>query len=203
MSRVSEMLAVLDLYPEIVATGIASNRIVAECCKRIPVRGIEDGRSAAEVLEIACESTMAAMADQRLRGPSAANYLVATFKAIAADGVRNLPDGLSRVGLASELAEMRRLEAATLKARQEAAQRPLPDPALPARALARLPPRPDGETWLHGPTRPRLPPRRPDIESDRCEPLADLLPTETVRENRDATYENERVMAERAGKGAA
>lgn len=203
MTRVARMLAVLDGYPEFVASGIALRRIVEECCKRIPTHGIEDGRTPEEVLEIASEFTLKAIGEDRLRGAGIARYLVATFKAIAADGVRNLPDGLSRVGLASELAEMRRLEAATMKARQEAAQRPLPDPALPARALARLPPRPDGETWLHGPTRPRLPPRRPDIESDRCEPLADLLPTETVRENRDATYENERVMAERAGKGAA
>jgi hypothetical protein len=198
MSRIGEMVAVLDFYPELVPVGIPFRRIAEECCKRIPVRGCEDGRTPAEVLELAAEATIAAIADQRMRGPSAANYLVATFKAIADRGVREVPHGLSRVGLASEAAEMQRLEAATLKARQEAAQRPLPDPALPARALATMKPRPAEDGWLAtGPKARALPPRRRDIDVERCEPLADLIPADAVRESRDIVRENEQIAADR------
>lgn len=199
MSRISEMNDVLNHYPEFAASGVAFRRIAEECAKRIPQRGIEDGRTPAEVLELACEQAVAAMTEGRLRGPSVANYIVATFKAIAADGVSNIPPGLTRIGLASEDAEMRRLVERTIATREAEAKRPLPDPSLPAQALRRMPPRPADGEWFKGPTRPVLPPRRRDIEVERCEPLADLVPVETVKEYRDMVREDEADKAKRAG----
>lgn len=187
MSRIAEMLSVLDHYPEFAASGVPFKKIVEACCRRIPTTGIADGNLAADVLTVACEVTVDAMEREGLRGPSVANYIVASFKRMASEGVTHI-DRLSRVGVRNELAEMRRLDAETARRRAEDAARPLPNPELPKRALAAFPGRPDPDAWptAGGKTRPTLPERRkPAPEDDKPARIGKLVDGDTIREARE------------------
>lgn len=204
MSRLSEMLTVLGLYPEFATSGVPFKKIAEECCRRIPPHGCSDGVLPADVLTAACEATVDAVEREGLRGPTVANYVVATFKRMAAEGF-TVTDRLSRVGIHNETLEMARLDAETALRRVADAARPLPDPELPKAFLRAFPAKPDLYALpTAGPTRPRLKPRRADIEEERCEPLGDLIGTDTIRESRDVVKENEAhtaaVVADAAAK---
>lgn len=210
MSRISEMLTVLGLYPEFATSGVPFKKIAEECCRRIPAHGCSDGVLPADVLTAACEATIEAIEREGLRGATVANYVVATFKRMAAEGF-TVTDRLSRVGVHTETLEMARLEAETALRRAEDAARPLPNPELPRTFLKAFPPPPDPGAWHtgKGPKHPRLKPRQPQprYEVDECQPLSDFMPTETTRENRDAVKANEEhgaaVIADAAAKRGA
>lgn len=187
MSRISEMLAVLGLYPEFANSGVPFKKIAEECCRRIPSHGCSDGVLPADVLTAACEATIEAIERESMRGPAIANYVVATFKRMAAEGF-NATDRLSRVGIHAETLEMAKLEAETARRRAEDAARPPPDPELPKRFLAAFPPPPDPSAWPtgSGPTRRVLPPRRP-VRPETTEParVGRLVDGDTIREARE------------------
>jgi hypothetical protein len=206
MSRISEMLGVLDHYPEFATAGVPFKKIVEACCRHIPPHGVADGLAITEVFTVACEVTIDAIERDSMRGPSVANYLVAVFKRMAVEGVTQI-ERLSRVGIRNDIAEMKRLDAETARTRAEAAKRPLPNPDLPKRFLAAFPPPPDPSAWPTSglPSRPRLKARQPvpRYEVDNCEPMDAIVPVDTIREYRDRVKDNEAYEAEKAKKGAA
>jgi hypothetical protein len=193
VSRTKSMRAVIDHYPELAQSGVPFAKIVEHCCLRIPRTGIVDGNSPEDVLEAACEDAVAAIADDRLRGAAIANYVVAAFKRMAAEGLGERKS-LSRVGLHRDIAEMQRLLAESDEAARRSARKPRSTPDLAKHALATLRPRPD----IHDLPRDGLLVRPPlkanpyrDIPTERCEPLADALPLEALRENAAAAHESE------------
>lgn len=196
-TRVDELEEAISCYKELAASGEDFRRIAYECAKRIPAHGMPVGLDADRAIALAAEDTIAAMEGPNPpRASKIARYFVVCFVALAT-GKKHPKEiaTLTRAGVRSELAEMKRVHAEMLKLREEADSRPPPDPSLPRRALERMPPKPDRESWpTNGcPPRPRLKPRPAPIESDRCEPICDVMPSETVREYRDAAKAAERA----------
>jgi hypothetical protein len=193
MSRISEMLTVLGLYPEFATSGVPFKKIAEECCRRIPAHGCSDGVLPADVLTAACEATIEALEREGLRGPSVANYIVATFKRMAAEGF-NATDRLSRVGIHSETLEMAKLEAEWAARRAADAARPLPDPELPKAFLGTFPGRPDPDAWptAGGVKRPALK-TRPEPHSQASGPtrIGKVVDGDMMREERDLADANE------------
>lgn len=187
MSRISEMLTVLGLYPEFATSGVPFKKIAEECCRRIPSHGCADGVLPADVLTAASEATIDAIEREGLRGPTVANYIVATFKRMAVEGF-NAGDRLSRVGMHADTLEMARLEAEWAARRVEEAKRPPPNPELPKSFLAAFPPPPDPDAWPvgKGAVRARLKPRRP-VAPETSEPtrVGKLVDGDTAREARE------------------
>jgi hypothetical protein len=193
VSRISEMLTVLGLYPEFATSGVPFKKIAEECCRRIPAHGCSDGVLPADVLTAACEATIEALEREGLRGPSVANYIVATFKRMAAEGF-NATDRLSRVGVHAETLEMARLEAETAVRRAEDAARPLPNPDLPKAFLAAFPPPPDPGAWptAGGVKRPALKPRpEPRPQEGGPTRIGRVVDGDMMREERELADANE------------
>jgi hypothetical protein len=193
VSRISEMLTVLGLYPEFATSGVPFKKIAEECCRRIPAHGCSDGVLPADVLTAACEATIEALEREGLRGPSVANYIVATFKRMAAEGF-NATDRLSRVGVHAETLEMARLEAEWAARRAEDAARPLPNPELPKAFLAAFPPPPDPGAWptAGGVKRPALKPRpEPRPQEGGPTRIGRVVDGDMMREERELADANE------------
>jgi hypothetical protein len=137
--------------------------------------------------------TIEALEREGLRGPSVANYIVATFKRMAAEGF-NATDRLSRVGVHAETLEMARLEAETAVRRAEDAARPLPNPDLPTAFLAAFPPPPDPGAWptAGGVKRPALKPRpEPRPQEGGPTRIGRVVDGDMMREERELADANE------------
>jgi hypothetical protein len=200
MSRTSDMLAVLGRYPELATKEAPSAQLVEFCCARIPKFGIAGGLSAAKVLEAACERALVARANGNLAREKIGNYILLTFGGMAANGVPATND-FTRVEMEAELAEMERAcrEQDAERARRAAAPVVQTRAALFAHALSNMRPRPSIDDFPSDVcvVRPRVRanPHR-DFETEYTAPIADALPTETMRENAAHAHDQERRTRE-------
>jgi hypothetical protein len=194
MSRTGDMLAVLARYPELATAEAPFARLVEFCCARVPKFGIAGGLSAAKVLEAACERALVARANGGLDRSKIGNYILLTFAGMAANGVPATND-FTRVEMEAELAEMERAcrEQDAERARRAAAPVVQTRAALFAHALSKMSPRPCVDDWpRNGIVRPRVQPNPyRDSETEHTAPIADALPTETLREAAAITHEQE------------
>jgi hypothetical protein len=200
MSRTADMLAVLARYPELATAEAPFARLVEFCCARIPKFGIAGGASAAKVLESACERALVARANGGLERSKIGNYILLTFAGMAANGVPET-NSFTRVEMEAELAEMERAcrEQDAERAARAAAPVVQTRAALFGHALANMRPRPDITDFPRdvGVVRPPLKPNpHRDFETEYTAPIADALPTETLREAAEITREQERRTRE-------